>query len=83
MRWLHSDEPRHSTVASDTSVDVDLVVPRWFLLPKVTVRKTGNAVMAAILKAAVPKFLQQLERDYKAWAAGDPSRQPLASCDFL
>ena len=83
VQWRHSDTPNHSVVASDTTVDVDLVVPRWFILPKVTVQKTGNAVMRAILRQAVPKFLAQLERDYMAWRDGDESRQPLGEADFL
>jgi Protein of unknown function (DUF1997) len=62
---------------------VDLVVPRWFLLPKAAVRSTGNAAMRTILRSAVPKFLEQLEKDYRAWANGDPSRQPLSDADFL
>lgn len=69
-------------VASDTSVDVDLIIPRWFVMPRAVVRRTGNAVIATILRQAVPQFLKQLERDYRAWAAGDPSRQPLESADL-
>ena len=64
-------------------IDVDLVVPKWFVLPKTVVRTTGNAVMAAIVNAAVPKFLEQLEADYRAWAAGDESRQPMSDGELL
>jgi hypothetical protein len=33
--------------------------------------------MAATLKAMVPRFLAQLEKDYGRWAGGDESRRPL------
>ena len=69
-------------VASDTSVDVDLVIPRWFIAPRAVVRSTGSAVIGTILKRAVPQFLKQLRRDYHAWAAGDPTRQPLDEADL-
>jgi hypothetical protein len=64
---------------SDITVSMDLAIPRWFVLPKAVIRSTGNAVIGAVLSAAVPKFLQQLERDYEAWANGDDTRKPLGT----
>lgn len=43
----------------------------------------GCAVMAKVLDTAVPRFLQQLAIDYAAWAAGDETRQPVASGSLL
>lgn len=37
----------------------------------------GSGVMAATLKAMVPRFLAQLQKDYALWASGDESRKPL------
>lgn len=39
--------------------------------------------MAKVLDTAVPRFLQQLAVDYAAWAAGDETRQPVASGSIL
>ena len=39
--------------------------------------------MAKVLDTAVPRFLQQLSMDYAAWAAGDETRQPVASGSLL
>lgn len=64
-------------LASDTSIRVALQVPAWFRLPISVIENTGCAVMRRVLDAAVPRFLQQLGRDYEVWAAGDESRAPL------
>lgn len=39
--------------------------------------------MAKVLDTAVPRFLQQLSEDYRAWAAGDETRQPVASGSLM
>lgn len=83
VAWRECETPACDDITSDVRIDVDIVVPKWFVLPKTVVRTTGNAVMAAIVNAAVPKFLEQLEADYRAWAAGDESRQPLSDGDLL
>lgn len=66
-------------IASDTFLQVQLQVPRWFVLPTSTIERTGSAVMAKVLETAVPRFLQQLALDYAQWAAGDDTRQPVGS----
>lgn len=79
VRWRPTEHAHESALESDVVVDVDLIVPRWFVLPKAATRSTGNAVIATILRAAVPRFLNQLESDYAAWAAGDERRAPVAA----
>jgi hypothetical protein len=74
VEWRECDEPHCSEICSVVNIDVDLVIPKWFFLPKTAVRSTGNAIMNTVLKAAVPKFLSQLEADYTSWADGDASR---------
>lgn len=39
--------------------------------------------MAKVLETAVPRFLAQLSMDYAAWAAGDETRQPVASGSLM
>eukprot|EP00892_Ulva_mutabilis_P012265 jgi/Ulvmu1/9410/UM051_0038.1 len=83
VEWRDTSSPGAKEIASDTTISVDLAIPAWFVLPKAVVRSTGNTVIAAILSASVPRFLQQLEKDYAAWAAGDDSRQPLGNGELL
>lgn len=83
VQWQECSDPQRDVITSTVTVDVDLMVPSWFVLPKVAVRKTGSAIMSAILTAAVPKFLAQIETDYQAWARGDESRQPLSDNELL
>ena len=39
--------------------------------------------MQKVLNTAVPRFLQQLELDYVAWASGDESRKPVGNGELL
>jgi len=43
----------------------------------------GCAVMQRVLDSAVPKFLQQLSRDYALWAEGNESRTSVASDELI
>jgi hypothetical protein len=70
-------------IVSETFIQVQLVVPGWFVLPTASIERTGSAVMERVLQTAVPRFLQQLAADYAAWAAGDESRQPVNSDGLL
>lgn len=83
VRWQYDAVNGCKELVSDITVEVDLQLPPWFIVPKQVVRSTGNAVMRGVLGAAVPRFLAQLERDYRAWAAGDTSRQPLGEGELL
>ncbi|GAB4815192.1 hypothetical protein N2152v2_002238 [Parachlorella kessleri] len=57
-------------ICSDTSIQVVLEVPGWFVIPTGIIEKTGCRVMETVLNTAVPRFLQQLSVDYQVWAAG-------------
>jgi hypothetical protein len=58
-------------ICSDTSLQVTLQVPRWFLLPAGVVESSGSKIMQTVLETAVPRFLVQLDRDYRKWCAGE------------
>jgi hypothetical protein len=77
VEWAPTDEPDAKQITSATSLEVDVEVPGWLLLPTQAVEAAGSGVMAATLAAMVPSFLRQLERDYGLWASGDASRRPL------
>lgn len=84
MLWRRSENGDGAKeLVSDVTVSVDVVKPSWFVLPNAAVRTTGNTVISGILAAAVPRFLAQLEKDYKVWASGDDSRQALGTGEML
>lgn len=66
-------------IHSDTSLAVELDVPRWFIIPIASIESTGNFVLSQTLNQVVPRFLAQLRKDYEKWAAGDDSRAPVDS----
>lgn len=81
VTWEDSDEGlQDKLICSDTSIQVALEVPRWArIMPIGAVESTGSRVMQTVLNSAVPKFLQQLQKDYELWAAGDESRKPVGT----
>lgn len=65
-------------ITSDTIIQVVLEVPPWSsFLPVSSIEGVGSGVMQGVLNAMVPRFLQQLCKDYNLWAAGDESRKPV------
>lgn len=74
VEWRHDASSGALEIASDTSIQVTLEVPAWFVVPTAMIEKTGCAVMERVLETAVPRFLEQLKADYGLWAAGDESR---------
>lgn len=78
VRWHHTEHPATKEISSDTSIEVVVQVPAWFsLVPVSSIEAAGSRVMATTLNLMVPRFLEQLQKDYKAWAAGDESRKPV------
>lgn len=62
-----SDSGLHLT--SDTSIELRIEVPAWFrLVPLPAVERVGSRVMQRVLDVAVPRFLDQLARDYLLWS---------------
>ena len=78
VTWEESTQgSEEKLICSDTSIEVALEVPRWArIMPIGAIQSTGSKVMQTVLNSAVPKFLQQLQKDYELWAAGDESRKP-------
>jgi hypothetical protein len=77
VTWAPTDDAAVKSIRSDTTIEVAVDVPGWFVLPTSAVEAAGSGVMAATLAAMVPRFLSQLEKDYGLWASGDDSRRPL------
>lgn len=62
-------------LTSDTSIELRIEVPAWFrLVPLSAVERVGSRVMQRVLDVAVPRFLDQLARDYALWAEGAGQR---------
>lgn len=62
-----ADSGLHLT--SDTSIELRIEVPAWFrLVPLPAVERVGSRVMQRVLDVAVPRFLDQLARDYLLWS---------------
>eukprot|EP01023_Acetabularia_acetabulum_P034159 TRINITY_DN32086_c0_g1_i1.p2 TRINITY_DN32086_c0_g1~~TRINITY_DN32086_c0_g1_i1.p2 ORF type:complete len:244 (+),score=29.09 TRINITY_DN32086_c0_g1_i1:128-859(+) len=65
------------SITSNTQLEVQLIVPNWFILPVGGLEGMGNTVMQGVLNTMVPRFLEQLRVDYELWASGDDSRKPI------
>ncbi|BBG97043.1 Protein of unknown function D, partial [Prunus dulcis] len=67
--------------------DIDLVsieIPFAFrAIPAQAIESSGTQVLEQILRIMLPRFMSQLVRDYRAWASGDRSRQPLGTAWFV
>lgn len=83
VRWQEAEGGSGKEISSDTSIQVTLEVPRWFVLPVGVIERSGCAVMQRVVDTAVPRFLQQLKADYALWASGDESRKPVADGELL
>ncbi|ERN04770.1 uncharacterized protein LOC18432933 isoform X2 [Amborella trichopoda] len=65
---------------SETTIEVVIEIPFAFrAIPEELIESTGNRVLEQLLGIMLPRFMAQLEKDYKAWASGDASRQPLGT----
>ncbi|CAI0442525.1 unnamed protein product [Linum tenue] len=67
-------------LTSDAVIEVSIEVPFAFrLLPAGAIESAGTGVLQQILGIMLPRFMQQLVKDYQAWASGDTSRQALGT----
>ncbi|KAI5344340.1 PREDICTED: DUF1997 [Prunus dulcis] len=65
---------------SDTVIEVSIEIPFAFrAIPAQAIESSGTQVLQQILRIMLPRFMSQLVRDYRAWASGDRSRQPLGT----
>lgn len=81
VSWSYSSQSTTSRrLNSDATIEVIIEVPFAFrFLPVEMIEGTGTQVLSKLLKAMLPRFLAQLQKDYLAWASGDSSRQPLGT----
>lgn len=78
VRWHAMSDPETKEISSDTSIEVVVQVPAWFgFVPVNSIEAAGSKVMSTTLNLMVPRFLEQLQKDYKQWASGDESRKPV------
>ncbi|BBG97042.1 Protein of unknown function D, partial [Prunus dulcis] len=69
---------------SDTVIEVSIEIPFAFrAIPAQAIESSGTQVLEQILRIMLPRFMSQLVRDYRAWASGDRSRQPLGTAWFV
>ncbi|XP_009361429.2 uncharacterized protein SYNPCC7002_A1590 [Pyrus x bretschneideri] len=65
---------------SDTVIEVSIEIPFAFrAIPVQAIESSGTQVLEQVLRIMLPRFMSQLVRDYRAWASGDRSRQPLGT----
>ncbi|GJP38883.1 hypothetical protein CLOM_g23291 [Closterium sp. NIES-68] len=81
VRWAPDpSSPSSRLIMSHTTLQSSVEVPTAFrVIPRDVIESAGNKLLEQILKVAVPRFLDQLKKDYAAWAAGDTSRKPLGT----
>ncbi|CAI5458172.1 unnamed protein product [Closterium sp. Yama58-4] len=83
VRWAPDPSSPSSSsrlIMSDTTLKSSVEVPVPFrMIPRDVIESAGNKLLEQILKVAVPRFLEQLKKDYEAWASGDTSRKPLGT----
>lgn len=81
VSWSYSSQSSTSRLLnSDATIEVVIEVPLAFrFLPVEMIEGTGTQALSQLLKAMLPRFLAQLQKDYLAWASGDSSRQPLGT----
>ncbi|KAK8952278.1 hypothetical protein KSP39_PZI004770 [Platanthera zijinensis] len=75
---LHHSQLQQLT--SDTVIEVTIEIPflfRW--IPRNAIESTGTEVLERLLRIMLPRFLDQLVKDYRAWASGDNARSALGT----
>lgn len=74
---------RHSQLqqlTSDTVIEVTVEIPFLFRgIPMNAIESTGTEVLERLLRIMLPRFLDQLAKDYRAWASGDNARSALGT----
>uniref|UniRef100_A0ACD5WW79 Uncharacterized protein n=1 Tax=Avena sativa TaxID=4498 RepID=A0ACD5WW79_AVESA len=75
-----SDGSTLQQLTSDATIEVTIDIPFPFrALPVEAIESSGRQVLEQLLRAMLPRFLKQLDKDYQAWASGDSSRKPLGT----
>lgn len=67
-------------LTTDTIIEVAIEVPFLFRgIPANAIESAGTQVLEQLLRIMLPRFLNQLAKDYQAWASGDDSRKALGT----
>ncbi|KAL9232523.1 hypothetical protein vseg_007628 [Gypsophila vaccaria] len=75
-----SDSGPIQHLSSDALIQVTIDIPFPFrAFPVHAIESSGTRVLEQLLALMLPRFMQQLVKDYEAWASGDTSRQPLGT----
>lgn len=71
-------------ITGDCSMKIAGIVPKLLsvVFPIPFVESLGAKMLSQILRVAMPRFLDQLEKDYLTWAAGDDSRAAMSTGQF-
>ncbi|XP_072146770.1 uncharacterized protein [Setaria viridis] len=82
---LYSQIPTESLLSYTQSayydnlqVTIDIPFP-FRAIPVTAIESSGRQVLEQLLGVMLPRFLNQLVKDYQAWASGDSSRKPLGT----
>lgn len=70
VEW-QEEEHGGKLICSNTTLEIEADVPRWFVIPVHMVERAGSKIMQKVLDTAVPRFLAQLEQDYIKWSIGE------------
>jgi len=74
LSWKRGEDQAQVSMINRCYVQVGLMKPRWLLAPTSLAQRYGSAIVQAVLRRMTEDFLVSLERDYQAWAQGDPDR---------
>ncbi|XP_020698882.1 uncharacterized protein LOC110111381 [Dendrobium catenatum] len=67
-------------LTTDTIIEVTVEIPFLFRgIPTNAIESTGTQVLEQLLGIMLPRFLNQLVKDYQAWASGDNSRKAVGT----
>ena len=69
------DDKGRSTLTSDTSLVIDVLVPEGAKVPLRLIKSGGNFIIQSSLNLIVPTFVRILAADFARWSAGDDSRK--------
>jgi len=82
--WKVGDDGGKVLEADCTLEIIIDVPPSMFMFSTASVERTGNAVVAGILRSMMPRFIHQLVADYRLWTEGrELERTTLASMASL
>eukprot|EP00210_Caulerpa_lentillifera_P008012 g7651.t1 len=84
VSYQKDPETNELQITGDCSMKIAGIVPKVLsvVFPIPMVNNLGEKMLSQILRIAMPRFLDQLEKDYLSWAAGDDSREAMGTGEF-